>query len=65
MKVPLIFTTMLICSLMGGCSSTKLNTADTPIPSPTPAVKDSQKLAAQGKVENALTIDVKVRLRMH
>lgn len=58
MKVPLIFTTMLICSLMGGCSSTKLNTADAPIPSPTPAVTDSQKLAAQGKVENALTIDV-------
>ncbi len=58
MKVPLIFTTMLICSLMGGCSSTKTNTANAPIPSPTPAVTDSQKLAAQGKVEPTLTIDV-------
>lgn len=57
MKVPLILTAVLVCSL-AGCSTTGTNKAETTIPSPTPQVKESQKLAAQGKVDSPMTIDV-------
>jgi hypothetical protein len=53
----LVIVSALLMSLVG-CSSTKSNRAEAPIPSPTPAVVKDQTVAAQGRVENAQSIDV-------
>lgn len=49
-------------SLLAGCSTTnpfsEKKSVETTIPSPTPAVKEAQTLAAPGKIEAPLTIDV-------
>jgi hypothetical protein len=49
-------------SLLAGCSTTnpfaEKKAVETTIPSPTPAVKEVQTLAAPGKIEAPLTIDV-------
>jgi hypothetical protein len=49
-------------SLLAGCSTTnpfaEKKAVETTIPSPTPAVKEAQTLAAPGKIEAPLTIDV-------
>lgn len=61
MKVPLFLTTLVICSLTAGCASgpfsKKEDTSGT-ISSPTAPVTSSVKLAAEGKVDSPLTIDV-------
>lgn len=53
---------MIVCAVaavMTGCSSMNTKHASNePLPSPTPAVTKDQTVAAQGKVENAPTIDI-------
>jgi hypothetical protein len=46
-----------VLSALVGCSSTKLSSNE-PIPSPTPAVTKDQTVAAAGKIEAPMTIDV-------
>jgi hypothetical protein len=53
----LVIVSALLMSLVG-CSSMKQTRADAPIPSPTPAVTKDQTVSAQGRVENAQSIDV-------
>jgi hypothetical protein len=48
--------TLIATAILAGCSTTK--PAETKISSPTPAVKEVQTLAAPGKIEAPLTIDV-------
>lgn len=55
MKRVLLIT--LLASL-AACSTTKVSRSDEPIKSPTPAVTKDQTVAAQGKVENAQSIDI-------
>ncbi len=58
MKVPIVISAMVICALASGCSSLNKTEKKSEIPSPTPAVTKDQTLAAAGKVDNPLTIDV-------
>ena len=53
----LVIVSLLLSSLVG-CSSMNQKRADAPLPSPTPAVTKDQTVSAQGRVENAQTIDV-------
>jgi len=53
----LIITASILTALTG-CSSMSQKKAEAPLPSPTPAVTKDQTLAAQGRVENAATIDL-------
>ena len=48
--------TIIATAILAGCSTTK--PAETQISSPTPPVKETQVLAAPGKIEAPLTIDV-------
>ena len=48
--------TLIATAILAGCSTTK--PAETKISSPTPPVKEVQTLAAPGKIEAPLTIDV-------
>ena len=48
--------TLIATAILAGCSTTK--PAETKISSPTPPVKEAQTLAAPGKIEAPLTIDV-------
>lgn len=48
--------TLIATAILAGCSTTK--PAETQISSPTPPVKEAQTLAAPGKIEAPLTIDV-------
>ena len=52
----LLSVTLITSAILAGCSTTK--TVETKIPSPTPPVKEAQVLAAPGKIEATLTIDV-------
>lgn len=61
MKVPLI-TITLICAMLAGCSVTNplksKDPSDTTVSSPTPAVKKDLTIASEGRVPNAMTIDI-------
>lgn len=59
MKVRML-TIALICALTAGCSITNpLKSADTgEVRSPTPAVKNDQTIASEGRVPNAVSIDI-------
>jgi hypothetical protein len=59
MKVRML-TIALVCALTAGCSVTNpLKSADTgEVQSPTPAVKNDQSIAAEGRVPNATSIDI-------
>jgi len=52
----LLSVTLITSAILAGCSTTK--PAETQISSPTPPVKETQVLAAPGKIEAPLTIDV-------
>ena len=52
----LLSVTLITSAILAGCGTTKQ--VATEIPSPTPAVKEPQTLAAPGKIEAPLTIDV-------
>lgn len=58
MKVPIVISTMVVCALVSGCGSLGKSDKKGEISSPTPAVTKDQTLAAAGKVDNPLTIDV-------
>lgn len=47
-----------VTAVLAGCSTAQTRTAETPLPSPTPAVTKDQTLAAAGKVDAPMTIDL-------
>lgn len=47
-----------VTAALAGCSTAQTRTAETPLPSPTPAVTKDQTLAAAGKVDAPMTIDL-------
>lgn len=53
-----LITLAAMAAVLAGCSTAQTRHADTPLPSPTPAVTKDQTVAAQGKLDAPMTIDL-------